>query len=60
MENLRDTTENTTHPNPAETIAMILEQFDMSALQETGNDAVAAVRKSRWDDDPLDETLEST
>ena len=57
MEKPRDITQ----PKPAETIAMILEQFDMSALQEeTGNDAVAAVRKSRWDDDPLDETLEST
>jgi bifunctional DNA-binding transcriptional regulator/antitoxin component of YhaV-PrlF toxin-antitoxin module len=39
-------------PNPAETIATVLEQFDLSALQaETGNDAMAAVRESRWDDE---------
>ena len=61
MKNPRDTTENTTRPNPAETIAMVLEQFDFSALQEEmDNDVVAAVRQSRWDDDPLDATLEST
>jgi hypothetical protein len=60
METLRDTTENTTRPNPAETIAMILEQFDLSALQEMGNDAVAAVREMRCGDEPLDETLEFT
>jgi hypothetical protein len=40
---------------------MVLEQFAMKALQEEmGDDAVATVRKSRWDDDPLDATLEST
>ena len=39
-------------PNPAETIAAVLAQYDFSALEEeTGNDAVAAVRKSRWDDE---------
>jgi hypothetical protein len=60
MKNPRETTENTTRPNPAETIAMVLEQFDFSALQEElGNDAVAAVREMRWGDEPLDETLES-
>jgi hypothetical protein len=60
MENPRETSENTTRPNPAETIAMVLEQFDFSALQEElGNDAVAAVREMRWGDEPLDETLES-
>lgn len=41
-------------PNPSETIAAVLEQFDLGALQaETGNDAVAAVRESRWDDEPV-------
>jgi hypothetical protein len=60
MENPRDTAENTTRPNPAEIMAMILEQFDMSALQELGNDAVKAVREMRWGDELLDETLEST
>jgi hypothetical protein len=60
MKNPRDTTENTTRPNPAETIAMVLEQFDFSALQEElGDDAVKAVREMRWGDEPLDETLES-
>jgi hypothetical protein len=43
MENPRDTT----RPNPAEIIAMVLEQFDFSALQEMGNDAVKAVRELR-------------
>ncbi len=39
-------------PKPSETIAAILKQFDISALQaETNNDAVAAVRESRWDDE---------
>ena len=39
-------------PNPAETIAAVLAQYDFSALaEETGNDAVAAVRQSRWDDE---------
>ena len=39
-------------PKPSETIAAILEQFDVSALQaETNNDAVAAVGESRWDDE---------
>lgn len=38
-------------PKPSETITAILEQFDMSALQsETNNNAVAAVRESRWDE----------
>jgi hypothetical protein len=60
MKNPRDTTEDTPRPNPAETIAMVLEQFDFSALQELGNDVVKAVREMRWDDEPLDETLEST
>jgi hypothetical protein len=61
VENPRDTSENTTQPNPAETIAMILEQFDFSALQEElGNDVVKAVREMRWGDDLLDETLEPT
>jgi hypothetical protein len=60
VENPRDTTENTTRPNPAETIAMVLEQFDFSALQKMGNDAVKAVREMRWDDEPLNKTLEST
>jgi hypothetical protein len=60
MKNPLDTTETTTRPNPAETIAMVLEQFDFSALQELGNDAVKAVREMCWDDDPLDETLGST
>jgi hypothetical protein len=30
VENPRDTSENTTRPNPAETIAMVLEQFRLS------------------------------
>jgi hypothetical protein len=61
MENPRDTSENTIRPNPAETIAMVLEQFDLNALQEeTGNDAVKAVREMRWGDESLDATLEST
>ena len=48
MKNPRDTSKNTTRPNPAETIAMVLEQFDFSALQEEmGNDAVKAVREMR-------------
>jgi antitoxin component of MazEF toxin-antitoxin module len=35
-------------PKPSETIAAILEQFDVSALRtETNDDAVAAVRESR-------------
>jgi hypothetical protein len=60
MKNPRDTIENTPRPNPAETIAAVLEQFDFSALQEeTDNDAVKAVREMRWGDEPLDETLES-
>jgi hypothetical protein len=60
MKSTRDTTENTTHPNPAKTIAMVLEQFDFNALQEEmGDDAVKAVREMRWGDEPLDETLES-
>lgn len=43
-------------PKPSETIATILEQFDVSALQaETNNDAVVAVRESRWGEDPLPE-----
>ncbi|MBC7882069.1 MAG: AbrB/MazE/SpoVT family DNA-binding domain-containing protein [Anaerolineae bacterium] len=38
-------------PKPSETITAILEQFDVSALQsETNNNAVAAVRESRWDE----------
>ena len=43
-------------PNPAETIAAVLAQYDFSALQEElGDDVVAAVRASRWDDDPVPE-----
>jgi hypothetical protein len=61
MEIPRDTTENTARPNPAETIAMVLEQFDFSALQEElGDDVVKAVREMRRSDEPLDEILEST
>jgi hypothetical protein len=61
MEIPPDTTENTTQPNPTETTAMVLEQFDFSALQEElGNDVVKAVREMRWSDEPLDEILEST
>jgi hypothetical protein len=61
MKNPRDTIENTTRPNPAETMAAVLEQFDFSALQEeTDNDAVKAVREMRWGDERLDEILEST
>jgi hypothetical protein len=61
MEIPRNTTENPVRPNPAETIAMVLEQFDFSTLQEElGNDAVKAVREMRWGDEPLDEILEST
>jgi AbrB family looped-hinge helix DNA binding protein len=45
-------------PKPSETIATILEQFDVSTLQvETKNDAVAAVRESRCDAVPLNEDL---
>jgi antitoxin PrlF len=41
-------------PNPAETIAAVLAQYDFSALQdEFGDDVVAAVRASRWDDEPV-------
>jgi hypothetical protein len=61
MKNPRDTIENTTRPNPAETMAAVLEQFDFSALQEeTGDDVVKAVREMRWGDERLDEILEST
>ncbi len=39
-------------PKPSETIAAILEQFDISALHaETAGDAVNAVRATRWDDE---------
>ncbi len=39
-------------PKPSETIAAILEQFDVSALHnETAGDAVSAVRTTRQDDE---------
>lgn len=39
-------------PKPSETIAAILEQFDISALHtETAGNAVSAVRTARWDDE---------
>jgi antitoxin component of MazEF toxin-antitoxin module len=38
-------------PKPSKTIAAIFEQFDVSALRtETKDDAVGAVRESRWDE----------
>ena len=39
-------------PDPLQTIAAILERFDISELhEETGGDAVKAVREARWGDE---------
>jgi antitoxin PrlF len=39
-------------PKPSDTIRAVLEQFDMSELHnETGGDAVKAVREARWADE---------